>query len=268
MSYTAIILEPRKHPALEFVLNNFLENLDYNWNIIIYHGTDNIDYINNIITTKLNKHIDRITKINLNTPNLTIQNYNDLMVSKKFIEDIPTEIFLIFQTDSMICSQNKDLIYNFIQYDYVGAPWLEGDVGNGGLSLRRKSKMLEIVNNCLYQPGRPEDVYFSKGCNNIQIDKPNDLEAKLFSVENIYSEKSFGVHKSWVLIREPQYNMERQCYGYNELYRLNNTEYFESNKQIEFYKDIQYDEKIKEIIKRVIIYVIAISICIILLIKK
>ena len=29
--YTAIIVEPRKHIALEFVLNNFLENLNNDW---------------------------------------------------------------------------------------------------------------------------------------------------------------------------------------------------------------------------------------------
>lgn len=31
--YTAIIVEPCKHKALEFFLNNFLENLSSEWNI-------------------------------------------------------------------------------------------------------------------------------------------------------------------------------------------------------------------------------------------
>ena len=33
--YTAIIVEPREHKALVFVLNNFCTNLDENWNIIV-----------------------------------------------------------------------------------------------------------------------------------------------------------------------------------------------------------------------------------------
>ena len=169
MSYTAIIIEPRRHPALEFVLINFLENLNNEWNIIIYYGNNNIDFLKNIIDTKLNKYINRITTINLNVNNLTLQDYNNLMINTQFINSIPTEIFLIFQTDSMICDTNKDLIYNFLEYDYVGAPWSEGGVGNGGLSLRRKSKILEIIKNCPYNIGDPEDKYFSRGCNNIYI---------------------------------------------------------------------------------------------------
>ena len=54
--YTAIIIEPIEHKALGFVLNNFLENLDDNWNIIIYHGNKNIEFVNTIIDTKLNKY--------------------------------------------------------------------------------------------------------------------------------------------------------------------------------------------------------------------
>ena len=38
--YTAVIVEPREHKALSFVLNNFLENLSDEWNIIIMHGID------------------------------------------------------------------------------------------------------------------------------------------------------------------------------------------------------------------------------------
>ena len=46
MLYTAVIIEPREHPALLFVLTNFLKNLSDDWSFIIYHGTNNIDFIN------------------------------------------------------------------------------------------------------------------------------------------------------------------------------------------------------------------------------
>ena len=48
--YTAVIVEPRKHAALSFVLENFLKNLSNEWNIIIFHGNLNIDFVNNIIS--------------------------------------------------------------------------------------------------------------------------------------------------------------------------------------------------------------------------
>ena len=49
MLYTAIIVEPRQHKALPFVLENFLKNLSQDWSIIICHGTTNLEFINNII---------------------------------------------------------------------------------------------------------------------------------------------------------------------------------------------------------------------------
>ena len=73
----------------------------------------------------------------MNVDNLTIRDYNRLFTNKSFYDYIPTETFLIFQTDTMIFKEHKNLINNFLEYDYVGAPWLAcKQVGNGGLSLR------------------------------------------------------------------------------------------------------------------------------------
>jgi len=148
--YTAVIVEPREHKALEFVLVNFLTLLDDRFNFIIFHGNKNETYLDNILNSKLNHHLHRITKINLNVDNLQIHEYNNLLVNKEmFYDKIPTEYFLIFQTDTMICSQYKDYIYDFINknYDYVGAPWkhINNLVGNGGLSLRSK-KIFNRIN--------------------------------------------------------------------------------------------------------------------------
>ena len=49
--YSAIIIEPREHPALSFVLDNFIHNLSDEWNFIIFHGNLNLSFINNIIET-------------------------------------------------------------------------------------------------------------------------------------------------------------------------------------------------------------------------
>ena len=47
--YTAIIIEPRKHKAIEFVLNNVCECLSDEWNVILFHGTTNTDYVKEIV---------------------------------------------------------------------------------------------------------------------------------------------------------------------------------------------------------------------------
>ena len=218
--YTAIIIEPREHKALSFVLKNFLENLSDEWNIIIMHGNKNIDYMNNIINNNLSEYKNRIIMKNLNVDNLTIQDYNKLLVSKKFYEEIPTEIFLIFQTDSIICKSNKERINDFLEYDYVGAPWEKGGVGNGGLSMRRKSAMIQKIEKCPYDNIMAEDLFFyNKSCNKLNI--PDEKTASYFSTEQIYNKDSFGTHKSWYWLKPNDFNeMNNYCENVNDLANL------------------------------------------------
>ena len=225
MLYTAIIIEPRKHKALPFVLENFLTNLSQDWSFIIFHGVKNYKFIVEIVN-KLSKHIHRIKLINLNVKNLTINSYNNLLkYSKNFYNCIPTETFLIFQTDSILIERHKQLINDFLHYDYVGAPWnhfpLNNNecVGNGGLSLRKKSKMIEIMEK-QGKNKHPEDVYFSC-CDSVMIHKPSRNDAMLFSVEGIFSEISFGCHKPWqntnqIFLYET-YDEIKKLYSYNDI---------------------------------------------------
>jgi hypothetical protein len=200
--YTAIIVEPRKHKALEYVLNNFTTNLDNKlWKFIIYCSLDNKSFVEDI-KNKLNIEIYIIPICN---SNLTIKDYNYLLTNKKFYEVIPTDIVLIFQTDTLIL--NKDIIYDFLEYDYVGAPWRnERTVGNGGLSLRNKNKMIEIIEKrgtC----NENEDFYFSFPQKyNIDIKKPSFEKGMRFSVEQCYHEKSFGIHKVWINLKKEDYD--------------------------------------------------------------
>jgi hypothetical protein len=57
--------------------------------------------------------------------------YSELLCSVEFWEAIPTENILIFQEDSMICSKSQRSLLDFLEYDYIGAPWPTGRVGNG-----------------------------------------------------------------------------------------------------------------------------------------
>jgi hypothetical protein len=217
--YTAIIIEPREHKALSFVLKNFLENLSDEWNIIIMHGNKNIDYINNIINNDLSEYKNRIIMKNLNIDNLTIKDYNKLLVSKKFYEEIPTEILLIFQTDSIICESNKERINDFLEYDYVGAPWEKGGVGNGGLSLRRKSAMIKKIENCQYDNEAEDLFFYNNKCYKLNI--PDEKTASYFSTEQVYNKDSFGTHKSWLWLKPNEFNeMNNYCKNLDDLANL------------------------------------------------
>ena len=210
--YTAIIIEPRKHNALPFVLKNFTENLSDDWNFIIYYGNKNKEYINNIIKQFPLSTQNRITLIQLNIDNLSVAQYSTLFYCPAFYNNIPTDTFLIFQTDSIILKENKDKIYDFIDYDYVGAPWSSKighlskmGVGNGGLSLRKKKKMQEllsykqnVIQNDKYGKYIAEDQFFNGYYTpQVQVWKPSVPQAMNFSVETMFNETPFGVHKCW-----------------------------------------------------------------------
>lgn len=210
-----VIVEPRKHKAMQFVLQNLLEN--QNWDIQIFHGYDNKQYILDII-----KDLDRKDRIHLTlmkVHNLSIMDYNILLTSKSFYHHILcTDMILIVQTDSMICPGNLNLLSQFMEYDYVGAPWkYQNNVGNGGFSLRRKDKILEILDKCPYTKKENEDIYFSNGCKNMQLNKPQTEHAKYFSQEQIISGKSFGIH----LLKNSRNENEKNCKGIDKLQYLN-----------------------------------------------
>jgi len=165
-----------------------------------------LEYIQNIIKFELEKYPSRITLVDLRVDNMNIAQYNELLTSPKFHEYIPTEMFLVFQTDTVILPQNAHLIDGFLDYDYVGAPWTDCQVGNGGFSLRRKSKMLELIEKVPFIKGEAEDGYFSQYSgrpNNdfsIKVVKPSPEKAKQFSVETVFYDQPFGCHKPWCYI--------------------------------------------------------------------
>ena len=186
-----MIVEPRKHKAMEFVLNNFINNLDNRWCFVIFCSDLNLNFIFNIINKFTIQKQNRIKIIRFTENNINISDYNRLMTSESIYQYILTEIFLVFQTDTLIL--NKDKIYKFLNFDYVGAPWKsKGICGNGGLSLRKKTKMLNIIQNIKYKNDN-EDGYFACNTQN----KPTKDIAKEFSVETIYYDVPFGIHKCW-----------------------------------------------------------------------
>lgn len=236
IKYTAVLIEPRQHKAFHLVLNNFLTNLSDEWGFVIFNGTKNKEFLQNLISSHFEKYKHKIQLIQMNRENITSKEYNNILCSTEIYEYIPTEIFLIFQMDTLIWSENKDCINYFLQYeyDYVGAPWApiliepwlskiqNGNVvGNGGLSLRRKSKMLEIINTSKKNDENVEDLFFSFP-QNCHINKPPLEMAKNFSIETIFHHKSFGIHKAWAYMNEKDLEyLTKNIPELHELMRLN-----------------------------------------------
>jgi hypothetical protein len=213
--YTAIIIEPRKHPAFLYVVKNALTVLDCN--IIIYHGNLNKDFVQKIVTHLSN---NRLSTIHLNIDNFTHNEYSVfLKTNKEFYHSIPTDTFLMFQLDSILFEKNKHLIYKFLKYDYVGAPWKWKEVGNGGLSIRKKSKMLEIIEKEPYND-EPEDVFFAMN-KTVPLYKPSLKIASHFSVENIYEAITLGSHQPWIQKHTNFYLLYPELFEFEKLHNLN-----------------------------------------------
>ncbi len=191
--YTAIITEPRIHPAWKLVLNNFLTNLDERWNFIILCGLSNHEYLIDLVENNFREHKERITIYQINVVNFIVHEYSNFMLNKQIYNLIPTETFLTFQLDTLISAKYKDYIYDFMEYDYVGAPWKKQHipnlyVGNGGLSLRKKSAILHALDNDTYNIKylENEDIYifhFTLKTNPL-LKKLNYLAQKQFFLKN------------------------------------------------------------------------------------
>jgi hypothetical protein len=203
----AVIVEPRILPIVEHLLKWMSYLLvPHGWKFIFYTGTLNNALIHDLVN-KLSI-VDIVEVRQLETENLTLKDYNVLLTSKKFWQDIPFENILIFQTDTVLLDGNLD---KFLEYDYVGAPWkntftwLNSDkdiTGNGGLSLRKKSGMLRALEAIPYN-NLNEDTYFSIKCKNLLNIAPVDL-AMQFSVESVFYNNPKGYHKCWNYISKSE----------------------------------------------------------------
>ena len=212
--FTVIIPEDRILPHFEFLLRDAIDKLP-NFSVKLICTKKSFESMQTICNN-INENIQiidsEIEKFDQNS-------YNNLFLSKDFWNKIDAEHILIYQQDAIIFRKGID---EFLEYDYIGAPWPSGSddniigVGNGGFSFRKKSAMLrclETISPSKLKLGEttrkyielhsldnpPEDVYYSKTMLDFHIGKVADREtANKFSQERIFSENPFGGHQYWI----------------------------------------------------------------------
>jgi len=181
------IIETRPITNLaEIIIDRHLKYIPKDWGLTIYCSELNIEYIKDV-------DFERETNIIvLENPDLTIHGYNAMLKSDAFWKSLPYDKVLIFQSDSRIM---KEGIEDFLEWDYVGAPWMfQNHGGNGGLSLRSVSVMRELIRVAKFT-NRNEDVEFCNFMLQYNIGKlaPRDVCFK-FSCETIAIFGSLGMH--------------------------------------------------------------------------
>ncbi len=109
----------------------------------------------------------------------SIDTYNELLLNKEFYETfLEYEYMLIYQLDCFVFTDRLEEFCK-LSYDYIGAPWLYGqllnfeeqykrvEVGNGGFSLRHVENTCKLLQehyktNEIYKHN--EDLFFASSC--------------------------------------------------------------------------------------------------------
>lgn len=230
--FEAVFIEFREFPHVEFLLRNAVLKLGSKWMHTIICGNKNYSMMEKIV-----QNISPFIRIiKLNVENMTQSEYSRLLMSKDFWNLLKGSKIFVHQEDSLIFKDNID---EFIEYDYIGAPFPKKEddtpnsVGNGGLSLRTKSIMLDIISKFDFQKCQfnsstlrymkhvhleypPEDVYFSKCMQENSIGLVADWNtAYSFSSESIYNRNSFAGHKFWISEPKLWINHLKQLFQFN-----------------------------------------------------
>ena len=196
-----VIVESRKHPSLEYIVNLFSRRLGVG--IQLFHSTANESFIKNTSISALIEQ-GKVVLTSLRFETLSPVQYNALLLSKVFWNAvIGRQKILVFQTDSILCPKSEYALDDFLEFDYIGSKWprerpisMVIDGGNGGLSLRDWGKSMECLNRfpAKLWPGG-EDGYFAFHIDLIadRVGRPKDC-AK-FSTQSEFLACSFGAHK-------------------------------------------------------------------------
>lgn len=121
----------------------------------------------------------------------SVEDYNDF-IFKKIADYISTSHLLVIQWDGYVIDASA-WTDEFLQYDYIGAPWTYTDgrnVGNGGFSLRSR-RLHQILQLPEFEFTSPED---EKICRYYRQTLEKRYEIK-FAPEHIAHKFSFEMHR-------------------------------------------------------------------------
>ncbi|RDW71420.1 hypothetical protein BP6252_07983 [Coleophoma cylindrospora] len=143
----ATIIEDRPLDTLVPLLLQFSTVLGPEWPIILYTSQDTLP-----TSPPFQRAINqsRITIRSL-PPDVHVESregVSEFLTQPWLWEQLaPAKHVLLFQADSILCSNSALRVEDFLEYDFVGAP-TDASIGhgyNGGLSLRNRTMLLDII---------------------------------------------------------------------------------------------------------------------------
>ncbi|KAM0436715.1 hypothetical protein ACHAPT_002426 [Fusarium lateritium] len=168
-SKLALLVETRPLPMLAPLMLHFISVVPPDWSFRFMGSEDSVAAINASFAIRQRVAEGKLTLAPV-PANMSVQGQE--MVSRFFTslwlyEEVlrPAEWLLVFQTDSIICANSKYDLDDYLEYDWVGAPWNPNSTwgGNGGLSIRRVSRLIQLLQN-QERPhnAEPEDVWLTQ----------------------------------------------------------------------------------------------------------
>jgi hypothetical protein len=166
--------------------------------LFVFHGTDNEQYVRDAI-----EGWENVELVNLNVQQLVYPDgVNELLMdTKRFWSHLKVcEFALLFQADSII---RRAIPPELFQFSFVGGPWIRKNamrpdrlVGNGGFSLRKVDRMIEILDADSTR-GKWEDQFVVSQLKDEEI-APLYL-ARQFS-DNLFHPDPVGLHQPYSVI--------------------------------------------------------------------
>lgn len=222
----AVIIDPRFDELMEGVIRNFMYFMNpLKWNLCIVSYSGHEAKIRatfpNCVFIKI---ADDIIEMDASgNPNISIHNYNRLLLNPDIYKALPASKIAIFQKDCVMYRMFPD--YFAQVYGFAGANYYQpmttyyGGI-NGGFSLRHRDTMLECLSKVsldqvretfpaipefikakkLANPGYSEtmneDIFFTAACEILRIPVPDIFHRTFLSVE-IDVNHHTSVHHGW-----------------------------------------------------------------------
>jgi hypothetical protein len=147
----AFLAETRPLPHLPALFTHMTNVVPPEWTFKFVGSPKSIAHMRaSTVITRLERSgklgIDQLpSNYSLSSRETISQMFTDPVLYKAHLS--PAESLLVFQPDSIFCANAPTTLNDFLEWDWIGAPWSPQAAygGNGGLSLRKVSRILQVL---------------------------------------------------------------------------------------------------------------------------
>lgn len=168
-SKVALLVENRPFPLLAPLMLHFMGVVPPDWRFRFMGSVESVEHINKSMAIQEQVKLGKLdlTYIPANMSTGSQEEISRFLTTLWLYEVVlqPAEWLLVFQTDSILCANSQQNLNDYLEYDWIGAPWNPAGRwgGNGGLSIRRVSAMIDVLRSQVRVPGsEPEDVWLAE----------------------------------------------------------------------------------------------------------